>query len=90
MTSLAAHLSEQESLRASAEQSDFRKLQAREAALREALTELLGACVEDFGPGDDEKDNEPVGSGLKINGAPDPMAITFGMLKRAAAALKVQ
>lgn len=68
---------------------EIRLLQDREARLRAALVELLDACVEDFGPGDDGgEDDEPVGGGKHDDGSNDPMAITFGMLKRAAAALR--
>jgi len=68
---------------------EIRALQAKVISLRESLTELLDACVEDFGPGDDnDEDDEAVGGGLRDDGSPDPMAITFGMLKRAASTLR--
>jgi hypothetical protein len=52
-------------------------------ALRAALLELLGACHEDAGvPDSGDEDDEPVGWSDQRS-----MALTFGMMRRAAAAL---
>lgn len=54
----------------------------------DALRELTEACVEDFGDGEDYGDgDEPVGGGRKEDGTPDPMAVTFGHIRKARAAL---
>ena len=54
----------------------------------EALRELTVACVEDFGDGEDYGDgDEPVGGGRKEDGTPDPMAVTFGHIRKARAVL---
>lgn len=57
--------------------------------LRAALSELTSACEVEFtGENtDDDDDDEPVGGGLKEDSSPDPMIITFGMIRRARAAL---
>jgi hypothetical protein len=56
--------------------------------LKSALIDLLIACEDEFGiPTRDDGDDEPVGGGLKPDGSPDPMKITFGMLRRARSAL---
>ena len=50
----------------------------------DALRELTEACVEDFGDGEDYGDgDEPVGGGRKEDGTPDPMAVTFGHIRKA-------
>lgn len=51
--------------------------------LLEALTEITGACEEDCGiPSDCDQDDEAVGAGEDGD-----MALTFGMLRRASAAI---
>lgn len=51
--------------------------------LLEAAKEALAAAVEDFGdPDDDPEDEGAVGGGLKEDGSPDPMAITFRHMRR--------
>lgn len=56
--------------------------------LLEALKELLSACETDCGtPSDNDGDEEPVGGGLDHEGNPDPMALTFGHMRRAARAI---
>jgi hypothetical protein len=66
-------------------------LRAENERLREALVDLVNAADDDFGvPGDHDEDDEPVGGGLKADGSPDPMAITFGHMRRARAALSEQ
>lgn len=53
-----------------------------------ALRELLEACEKDCGvPSPDDGDDEAVGAGKDGDGAIKPMALTFGMLRRARAAL---
>lgn len=52
----------------------------------EALRELTKACVEDFGDGDDG-DSGAVGGGLKADGTPDPMSVTFEHIRAARAVL---
>jgi|ERR1044071_4311765 hypothetical protein len=73
---------------------EIRQLQNRVVVLRAALTELLDACVEEYGPGDDDDDGTVGWSGGSgADGVADQskeMAITFGMMRRAAAALKEQ
>jgi Lar family restriction alleviation protein len=63
----------------------------RELVLSKALRDLLSACEAEFGRVKDlteyDFDEEPVGMGQTIDGTPDPMAITFGHLRRADAAL---
>ncbi|RAK51620.1 hypothetical protein DJ017_17445 [Phenylobacterium soli] len=57
--------------------------EARVEKLREALEELLSACEADFGvPDDGDEDDEAVDGGEGGD-----MAVTFGMLRRARAAL---
>lgn len=59
--------------------------------MREALTELLDACEKDCGvPTEIDEDDEPVGAGQNDDGSIKPMALTFGMLRRARAALADQ
>lgn len=78
---------------ADAEESEYRteqyiyeiraEYEAKIEALRAALSELLKACEEDCGvPTEDDEDNEPVGASIDR-----PMSLTFGMLRRARAAL---
>lgn len=57
--------------------------------LRAALSELTGACEVEFTSDqtDDEPDDEPVGGGQDEAGQPTWMGITFGMIRRARAAL---
>jgi hypothetical protein len=56
---------------------------AGEGGLREALDELLTACEDDAGvPNEGDEDDEPVG--ISSSG---PMSLTFGMMRRARAAL---
>ena len=59
--------------------------------LLEALKELLAACEDDCGAVGDltefDGDDEPVGGGLNEDGSTDPMALTFGHLRRAARAI---
>lgn len=55
------------------------------------LKDLLAACEDDCGAVGDlteyDGDDEPVGGGLNDDGSPDPMALTFGHLRRAARAI---
>jgi hypothetical protein len=55
-----------------------------------ALEELVAACEEEFGvTGNctDEPDDESVMSGVNADGTPNDSPITFGMIRRARAAL---
>lgn len=56
-----------------------------------SLKELLFACEDDCGAVADlsefDGDDEAVGAGMNEDGSPDPMALTFGHLRRAARAI---
>jgi hypothetical protein len=70
---------------------DADAFRAENERLREALIDLINAAEEDFGvPSDNDEDNEPVGGSLKADGSPDPMAITFGHMRRARAAVALR
>jgi hypothetical protein len=57
--------------------------------LHHALTEILIACEKDCGrPTPDDGDDEAVGASKGEDGEIKPMALTFGMLRRARAALE--
>lgn len=66
---------------------------ARVKKLYDALLELTAACEADAGkPGPNDEDDEPVGwqGGSGADGVEEqakPMALTFGMMRRARAAL---
>jgi hypothetical protein len=59
--------------------------------VKAALIDLLIACEDEFGiPSEHDEDDEPVGGGINEDGSPSPMKITFGMLRRARAAITPQ
>jgi hypothetical protein len=68
-----------------------RELAQEHGELLEALKDLLAACEDDCGAVGDlaefDGDDEPVGGGLDDEGNPEPMALTFGHLRRAAQAI---
>lgn len=65
-------------------------LEARVAELEAGLREITDACEADCGvPDADDEDDEAVGSGLEADGVTiRPMALTFGILRRARALLE--
>lgn len=68
--------------------TEVTRIRAAAPALLVSLKELLDACERDCGvPSADDADDEPVGGGLNEDGTLNPMALTFGHLRRAAAAV---
>lgn len=68
---------------------DRNRLEAVNRELVEAAKEVLAAMIDDFGDPDDQMgDLGCVGGGLKEDGSPDPMAITFAHMIHLRTALR--